>query len=131
MSDPDTQEIGSITWTDLTVQDAAGVRDFYAQVVGWQPEAGEMGEYSDFNMTMPASGKAAAGVCYARGVNADLPPLWLVYITVADIDQSVAKCLALGGKVIHGPRGMPGQGRICVIQDPAGAVAALYELARE
>jgi hypothetical protein len=39
-----------------------------------------MGEYSDFNMTMPDGGELAAGICHARGGNADLPSQWLIYI---------------------------------------------------
>ena len=29
-------EIGSIVWRDLTVPDAAAIKDFYSQVVGWK-----------------------------------------------------------------------------------------------
>ena len=38
MSDDAKAQIGSVVWRDLTVPDAAPVRDFYAQVVGWDPE---------------------------------------------------------------------------------------------
>ena len=33
----------------------------------------------------------------------------------------------LGGRVVDGPRSMGGGARMCTIQDPAGAVCALYE----
>jgi predicted enzyme related to lactoylglutathione lyase len=81
-------------------------------------------------MNAPGSGKPMAGVCHARGVNADLPPRWLAYITVENVDLSAEKCIALGGKILTGPKGMDGHGRYCVIQDPAGAVAALFEPAK-
>lgn len=129
MSDTKTPEVGTISWTDLTVANAEKVRDFYSAVVGWKFAPVDMGGYSDFNMNTP-SGKTAAGICHARGVNAELPPQWLVYIIVENVDKSAARCVELGGKVIAGPKGMGGQGRYCVIQDPAGAVAALFELAR-
>jgi predicted enzyme related to lactoylglutathione lyase len=48
-----------------------------------------------------------------------------MYITVADVDASAQRCQELGGKVLDGPRPLAG-GRFCVIQDPAGAVAALF-----
>ena len=121
------RETGSITWFDLTVGDAEVVRDFYAEVVGWKPEPVDMGGYSDFKMNAPGSGRCAAGICHARGMNADLPPQWMIYIHVENLDESLSKCRALGGKRIAGPRNMAGQGRYCVIQDPAGAVAALFE----
>ncbi len=78
-------------------------------------------------MKAPGSGKCMAGICHARGVNADLPPQWMIYIDVEDIDESIRKCTSLGGKIVTGPKNFAGQGRYCVIQDPAGAVAALFE----
>jgi predicted enzyme related to lactoylglutathione lyase len=126
MSASSKPEIGSIGWVDLTVPDADGTRDFYAQVVGWKPSPVDMGGYSDFNMNAPESGEPRAGVCWARGANADLPPFWLIYMTVANVDESAKRCVELGGKVITGPKGFGGQGRYCVIEDPNGAVAALY-----
>lgn len=119
-------EVGSITWRDLTVADAGKVRDFYAAVVGWKVEEVPMGGYSDYGMNAPQSGETVAGVCHARGVNADIPPQWLMYITVADIDASVAQCKQLGGKLIKPVKPL-GEGRFAVIQDPAGAVCALFQ----
>jgi predicted enzyme related to lactoylglutathione lyase len=118
--------LGSIGWTDLTVVDAESVRDFYAAVVGWNVEPVDLEGYQDFTMIAPDTGDAVAGVCHARGPNADLPAQWLVYITVADVDTSVERCQELGGQVVAGPKGLAG-GRFAVIQDPAGAVCALYE----
>ncbi len=119
-------DIGKIGWFDLTVEDAPAIRDFYSKVVGWKPEDVSMGEYNDFNMTMPESGDTAAGICHARGGNAELPPQWLIYITVADVDESAAACRDYGGKVLVGPKSM-GDGKFAVIEDPNGSVAALYQ----
>src|SRR5258708_7433325 len=97
-----TPEPGTISWQDLTVADAEGVRDFYQAVVGWQPESLSLGSYSEF--VMSADGTPMAGVCRARGGNADLPPAWLIYITVEDLDHSLDKCRRLGGSLVAGPR---------------------------
>ena len=118
---------GSIGWLDLTVPDAVSIRDFYAAVAGWRPEPMEMGGYSDFVMMSSETGAPVAGICHARGENADLPPRWLAYITVEDLDASVRHCIELGGAVVSGPKGGESSGRYCVIRDPAGAVAALME----
>jgi hypothetical protein len=76
-------------------------------------------------LVVPANAsRSSTGICHAKDSNANIPPQWMIYITVEDIDHSVARCLELGGKVIDGPRQM-GHSRFCVIQDPAGAVAAL------
>jgi uncharacterized protein len=120
----DTPKPGAIAWTDLTVPDAEALRDFYSRVVGWTPQPLSMGEYSDYVM-VSSDGSGVAGVCHARGSNADLPPQWLVYIVVRDVNASAAECVALGGTIVAGPRPMGG-GRFCVIRDPAGAVCALF-----
>ena len=125
-AEPNT-EPGSIAWFDLTVPDAPAIRDFYAAVVGWRPEPVDMGGYQDFAMTAPGSGTPVAGVCHSRGVNANLPPQWLMYIVVEDLDASVQRCTELGGSVIAGPRGSSSDGHYCVIQDPCGAVVALVK----
>jgi predicted enzyme related to lactoylglutathione lyase len=127
MSDTNKSEVGAITWVDLTVPNAEAVKSFYGEVVGWKSDPVSMGNYNDFNMNLPASGKTVAGICHQRGANAGLPAQWLVYLTVADVDKSAKRCVELGGKVLAGPKDMGGYGRVCVIQDPAGAVAALFE----
>ena len=122
----DDTEIGRVGWIDITVDDATGLRDFYSAVTGWKPKDVSMGEYSDFIMTVPGNDEPAAGICHARGGNAELPSQWLIYIIVADADESAAICVARGGKVLVGPKPLSG-GRFCVIEDPGGAVAALYQ----
>jgi len=120
------ENIGKIGWIDLTVEDASGLRDFYQKVVGWNVEDTSMGDYSDYTMVSPGDGDAVAGVCHARGSNADLPGGWLIYITVADVAASAAACVANGGKLVVEPRGLAG-GTFCVIEDPSGATSALYQ----
>jgi len=129
MSTP-TPAPGTVGWLDLTVPNADQVRDFYKNVVGWTAEALQMEGYSDYCMAPPAEGAAPiAGICHARGPNTDLPAQWLMYIIVEDLDHSMEQVRLGGGRVIAGPRGQ-GAARFCVIRDPAGAVAALYEPAK-
>lgn len=127
MSEQKRPVTGTIGWLDLTVSDATAVRDFYSRVVGWSFEPVSMGTYDDYTMIAPDTGEPVSGVCHARGANADLPAQWLVYINVADLDESIRACEALGGALVTGPKTMGGHGRYCVISDPAGAVAALFE----
>jgi len=122
----ETNEPGRIGWIDITVEDAERLRDFYAAVAGWRPENVSMGDYDDYSMTLAGSGTPAAGICHARGSNTELPRQWLIYITVSDVDVSAAACVDNGGKLLVGPKSMGG-GRFAVIEDPGGAVAALYQ----
>ncbi len=122
----DDTRVGTIGWIDMTTEDADGLRDFYQAVVGWRVENVGMGDYDDYSMTTPSSGEAVAGICHALGSNADLPPGWLIYIEVSDLEASMAECSARGGQVVRPPRPLAG-GRFCVIEDPSGATAALFQ----
>ena len=127
MSNSSKPEVGTITWFDLTVSNAEEVKDFYSKVVGWKSIPVSMGGYNDFNMNAPDSGTTKAGICHNRGGNAELPAQWLIYVTVQSADESAKLCIENGGKVLVGPKDMSGYGRFCVIEDPAGAVCALFE----
>ena len=118
--------VGTIAWRDLTVPNADSIRAFYEQVVGWKSSPVDLGSYSDFEMLQPSSGESVAGICHARGSNAELPPQWLIYIIVANVATSATRCVELGGHVLVAPRPLSG-GTFCVIRDPAGAVCALFQ----
>src|ERR1035441_2836911 len=68
-----------------------------------------------------------AGLCHAKGENVGLPPVWLIYITVDDLDLGIRRCQELGGKLLRPAISMGASGRFCVIEDPVGAICALYE----
>jgi predicted enzyme related to lactoylglutathione lyase len=118
--------VGSVGWIDLTVDDAEDVKDFYCDVVGWKDVPVPVDDYHDFCVGTDPQNAPAAGICHARGGNTGLPAQWLIYIVVADLNASLQKCEANGGTIVSGPRSAGG-GTMAVIQDPAGAVCALYQ----
>jgi predicted enzyme related to lactoylglutathione lyase len=63
-------------------------------------------------------------VCHARGVNAGLPPVWLIYLPVGDLAESLRRVRELGGEVVV-ERGGEGGHAYAVIRDPVGAYLAL------
>lgn len=120
--------IGRIAWLDLTVPDASAARDFYRQAVGWAAQSVEIelgGErYDDYTM-LGDDGNPAAGVCHARGVNADLPPVWMLYLPVGDLAESLRRVQEEGGKVIKAMQDADGAYVYAAVQDPVGAYFAL------
>ena len=126
-----TETSGRIGWLDLTVTDATATRDFYRQVIGWSVQDVEMKDgserYADYNM-LGDDGSPLAGVCHARGVNADLPPVWMIYLLVGDLAESLRRVEEEGGKVIKKTKGTDGEWAHAAIQDPVGAYLALARL---
>lgn len=119
--------MSKIGWLDITVQDATSLRDFYSEVANFETQGIKMGDYEDY--VLKADGQGVAGVCHAKGTNADLPPLWIPYFIVPDLDKSLEALKKRGGELIGGVRGGDGQDRFAVFKDPAGAVAAIYQKA--
>lgn len=120
--------VGCISWLDLTVSDACAARDFYRQVIGWSVQevgmenAGE--PYSDYNM-LGDDGNSAAGVCHARGMNQGLPPIWMIYMPVGDLAESLRRVREEGGKIIKESMGTDDDYAYAIIEDPVGATLAL------
>lgn len=117
-------KVGSMGWMDIAVPDAGTLKDFYASVVGWKPEALSMGEYDDFVMKGEDN---AVGICHARGSNSHLPPVWMPYFIVADLDVALAECDKHGGKRLSEIRSYGPTARYCPIQDPQGAYCVLFQ----
>lgn len=122
MSDTPAPPLGKPAWFDLTVPDAEALKGFYGAVCGWTAGEHDMGGYADYTMATP-EGEVVAGLCHARGVNAGLPPVWLIYVPVASLSEAVAAVKAHGGAVIEE---RAGEG-MAVVRDPAGAVLALWQ----
>ena len=99
-TDESTSEIGKIEWLDLTVNEASRIRDFYCSVVGWSSSEQDMGSYSDYNINLQGTTKTVAGVCHARGTNANLPAQWLMYVRVADVAKSIENAKNLEAKLL-------------------------------
>ena len=57
-----------------------------------------------------------------------MPPHWLVYFAVSDIEGQTALAQSLGGAVRVPPTDAPGVGRFSVLADPQGAMFAMIEL---
>lgn len=119
---------GRIAWLDLTVADATDVRDFYREVIGWGVQEFPMGKgedtYADYCM-LGEGGETVAGICHARGINTGLPPVWLLYLPVGDLKESVRQAEAHGGEIVKATRGDDGEYATVVVRDPVGGYLAL------
>jgi uncharacterized protein len=113
---------GTFSWVDLATTDAAGAKEFYGELFGWEAEdmPGEGGTYTMFRV----DGKDVAA-CFAQAGGP--PPHWNSYVTVEDVDSAVAMAIELGGSVLMPGRDIERIGRMAVIADPTGAAVALWE----
>jgi hypothetical protein len=118
---------GAFSWSELVTTDPARAAEFYGQLFGWNVKAPDeaMGGYR----VVQLADASVAGIMAMPKDGPPMPPHWGCYVTVADTDQTVQRCIALGGKALMPPMDIPGVGRMAVLQDPQGAVLSVIAYA--
>jgi uncharacterized protein len=117
-------EPGTNIWNELTVADPAATGQFYADVLGLQPQQQEMGPDNPPYTTFNVEGRTVAGSMQLDG---DMQPHWNVYFNVDDVDATVAKAKELGATEIAEAFDVPGTGRFGYLRDPQGATFNLMQ----
>lgn len=118
---------GQFSWYDLMTPDVVASKKFYPSVTAWGTEEWDKADYTMWT----ASGAPFAGMNpitpeqRAQGV----PSHWLGYVSVDSVEAAASKVTSLGGKVMHGPEDIPDVGRFAIIQDPQGAMLAIFKSA--
>ena len=122
---------GTFCWVELGTTDSAAAKNFYTQLFGWDYEDHSMGPEGVYTMLKLDSKEVGALYELRPEMRAQgVPPHWLSYISVANVDESAEKAKAEGATVLQGPFDVMTVGRMAIVQDPTGAVFALWQ-ARE
>jgi len=119
---------GTFCWVELATSDGAAARKFYTELFGWGFRDNEMGPGMVY--TMLTLNDKEVGALYQMPPDMALmgiPPNWLSYAAVASADESAAKAKDLGATLMKEPFDVMTFGRMGVVQDPTGAVFALWE----
>ena len=119
-------EVGEASWHELMTTDWKAAMKFYQEAFGWQPseqmDMGAMGTYQMFNRPHGMIG----GIMNKPKEMANVPPYWLIYFRVPDVDAAAERIKANGGKIISGPMEVPGGDRVLSATDPQGAAFGLH-----
>jgi predicted enzyme related to lactoylglutathione lyase len=115
---------GTFSWVDLATSDADGAKAFYGGLFGWDFEDMPVPDSPPY--TIASVGGRTVAALYAKREDA-APPAWLSYVTVQDADVAAARAKELGATAIAAPFDVMQAGRMAVLQDPTGAVFALWQ----
>lgn len=115
---------GRFVWYDLMTTDPSAAQKFYPAVTGWGTEKWKGPQ--PYTMWTLAEKPLGGVMNLPPGAAREMPPHWLPYVCVKDLDATAGKAKQLGGKVVHEPTDIPEVGRFAVIQDPQGAYLAIY-----
>ena len=121
------REPNSFCWFELQTRDVAAARQFYPKVFGWGVEISPMGPgQPDYTQWM-LDGEGIGGAREMQpNIPPQVPPHWLVYFRVENVDRFAELVKQLGGQVLAGPMEYPG-GRFAVFADPQGANVGILE----
>lgn len=116
---------GFFCWDELHTSDVEAAQKFYSALFGW---TGKTGEGAMKYWHWQNAGKDIGGMMKLMMPN--VPPNWLAYLAVVDVDAETKKTKELGGKVMMEPMEIEKVGKFSVVQDPTGATFALFRSAR-
>lgn len=118
-------EVGAPAWFETYSTDFKSALGFYEDVFGWQSET--LSDSDDFRYARALQdAELVAGIMDGGSLGPDATSHWMFYVRVDDVDASVRRALALGGRLVQGPDDTP-YGRLATVADPAGAVLKLVD----
>ncbi|HXE30530.1 MAG TPA: VOC family protein [Terriglobales bacterium] len=122
---------GSFCWIELATTDQAAAKSFYTSLLGWLVNDMPMGPGQFYSMFQrEGSAVGAAFTLRPDMLQQGVPPHWLVYIAVANADETAQRAAELGGAVVAPAFDVMDAGRMAVLRDPTGAVFAVWQAGR-
>jgi predicted enzyme related to lactoylglutathione lyase len=123
----DPVESGRFVWHDLMTRDVTASKQFYGSLFGWRFEDTKR---SDRPYVLARVGSEPVAGFVDVSAIPDAGPQWISFMSVDDVDKSVALVQSEGGKVLLEPREVPSIARAAVVADPQGAPLGLAQLRR-
>ena len=119
---------GAFCWIELSTTDQNAAKSFYSSLFGWTSQDFPMGP-TDFYTMFQLEGRDTAAAYTMRPEQRPMgvPPNWMIYIGVESADDASSRVAPLGGKLLRPPFDVFDVGRMAVVQDPTGAVFALWQ----
>lgn len=119
---------GTFSWFELATTNQAAAKTFYSQLFGWDVQDFPISDNETYSIfKRDGRDTAAAYTMRPEEHQQGVPPFWLVYIEVADVDLMAATITAAGGTVMAPPFDVMEMGRMAVVTDPAGSHFALWQ----
>jgi uncharacterized protein len=115
---------GAFSWSELMTSNPKAASEFYGTLFGWTISAMDMGT-GPYHVVKVGETSVGGIMGKPPGAPAGMPPMWGCYVTVNNVDETLAKVRSLGGKVLMEPMEVKGVGRMAVIQDPQGAALSV------
>jgi uncharacterized protein len=120
------QTHGAFSWSELMTSDPEGVCKFYGQLFDWKVETSDMGS-GPYHVVKVGDTSVGGIVGKPPGAPPEMPSMWGCYVTVKDLDETLAAVERLGGGILMPGMDVKGVGRMAVIRDPQGAALSVIQ----
>ncbi len=125
MEPHDVSKPGEFTWNELYTTDSKAAFPFYSQLFGWEQisemDMGPAGKYLIFGQ-----GSKQYGGMMTKTPDMPMPPSWIYYVHVDDIEATMKRATSKGAKPLFGPMEIPDKTLVAQLMDPQGAIFALH-----
>jgi predicted enzyme related to lactoylglutathione lyase len=121
---------GTFCWVELASSDAVAAKKFYSSLFDWDIADQQVSPDMVYTIFQIDGKDVAAAYQMNEKEKSQSPPYWLSYISTTKVEDSMEKARSLGGNILGGPIDVMDAGRLAVIQDPTGAVFAVWQAAK-
>jgi predicted enzyme related to lactoylglutathione lyase len=114
---------GKVVWHDLLTEDIAVAKAFYSGLFGWEIQPSRAS--SDYLIILNKAKPIGGITLHANPDPVVFESIWLVTLSVTDVDDAIATTQQFKGRVLDGPFDAKGRGRMVIVEDPLGAPLVL------
>lgn len=115
---------GMFVWRELSTPDVDGALRFYGELAGWKSKRVDMPNGAYYLLLR---GEKQVGGLMALAPGVDMPPYWMSYLSVPDVDAALEAAKGFGGEVVWGPIDVEDIGRMATVVDPRGGAFSLMK----
>jgi uncharacterized protein len=134
---------GTLSFVELVSTDPNASREFYSTLFGWKIHDEDMGEHGIYTQFLK---EGEAGTHHMLGLSPEapccgmmqispemgpIPPHWLAYFQVDDLETTLARAAGLGAVEVVPTTHLPGGSRFAICADPQGAHLGLFQKGEE
>jgi len=114
-------------WVDLAAGDAEAAKAFYGSLFGWRTQDQTVGDGHFTRFMLGSADVASLYQLNRHHLAGGVPSHWTPYVAVSSAEGTASQATSLGARILVKPFDVERVARVCLIQDPGGALIGLWQ----